>query len=179
MSKYKRQSESAVNNCYKRTVYLITLNKIHIILTIAATRAPKQLPLTKNETITSFEAWRRNLQYTLSLDANFAPFLVEGFTWLKKTPATRLRGLQNDNEDVAENIRRTAEQKVTHLELLLGQIANFCPVVSRNTIVKNSTSFNSIWQSIRQQYGFQSSRSHFLDFDNIHLEAGERPEDLF
>lgn len=146
---------------------------------MAATRAPKQWPLTKNETITSFEAWRQNLQYTLSLDANFAPFLVDGFTWLKKTPATRLRGLQNDGEDVAENIRRTAEQKVTHLELLLGQIANFCPVVSKNTIVKNSTSVNSIWQSIRQHYGFQSSGSHFLDFDNIHLEAGERPEDLF
>lgn len=101
------------------------------------------------------------------------------FTWLKTTPATRLRGLQNNDEDVAENIRHTAEQKVIHLELLLCQIANFCPVVSRNTIVKNSTSVNSIWQSIRQHYGFQSSGSNFLNFDNIHLEAGERPEDLF
>lgn len=45
--------------------------------------------------------------------------------------------------------------------------------------MKNSTSVNSIWQSIGQHYGFQSSGSHFLDFDNIHLEAGERPENLF
>ena len=66
-----------------------------------------------------------------------------------------------------------------HLELMLGQIANFCPIVSRNTIVKNSTSVNSIWQSIRLHYGFQSTGSHFLDFDNIRLEPGERPEDLF
>ena len=36
-------------------------------------RAPKQWSLTKNETITTFEAWRQNLQYSLSLDANFAP----------------------------------------------------------------------------------------------------------
>lgn len=68
---------------------------------------------------------------------------------------------------------------VTHLELLLGQISSICPVVLRNTIMKNSTSVKSIWQSIRQHYGFQSNGSHFLDFDNIFLEAGERPENLF
>lgn len=68
---------------------------------------------------------------------------------------------------------------VTHLELLLDQISSICPVVLRNTIVKNSTLVKSIWQSIRQHYGFQSNGSHFLDFDNIFLEAGERPENLF
>lgn len=68
---------------------------------------------------------------------------------------------------------------ITHLELLLGQISSICPVVLRNTIVKNSTSVKSKWQSIRQHYGFQSNGSHFLDFDNIFLEAGERPENLF
>ncbi|KAK3100661.1 hypothetical protein FSP39_023313 [Pinctada imbricata] len=144
-----------------------------------ATRAPKQWQLTKNETITSFEAWRQNLQYILSLDANFASFLVNGFTWLKKTPITPLRGLTDDGEPVPEAQRRTAAQKVMHLELMLGQIANFCPIVSRNTIVKNSTSVNSIWQSIRLHYGLQSTGSHFLDFDNIRFEPGERPEDLF
>ena len=49
----------------------------------AQMRAPKQWSLTKQESITSFEAWRQNLQYTLSLDQNFAPFLVDGFTWQK------------------------------------------------------------------------------------------------
>ena len=38
-------------------------------------RAPKQWTLTKTETVNSFENWRQNLQYILSLDANFAPFL--------------------------------------------------------------------------------------------------------
>lgn len=28
-------------------------------------------------------------------------------------------------------------------------------------------------------YGFQSTGSHFLDFNNFHLEPGERPEDLY
>ena len=43
-------------------------------------RAQKQWSLTKQETITSFEAWRQNLEYSLSLEANFAPFLADGFT---------------------------------------------------------------------------------------------------
>ena len=37
---------------------------------MASIRAPKQWALTKQETITSFEAWRQNLQYILSLDPN-------------------------------------------------------------------------------------------------------------
>ena len=44
---------------------------------MATQRAPKQWRLTKNETITSFESWRQNLQYTLSLDANFATWSME------------------------------------------------------------------------------------------------------
>ncbi|CAC5371069.1 unnamed protein product [Mytilus coruscus] len=60
---------------------------------MAGTRAPKQWSLSKVETITSFEAWRLNLQYTLSLDQNFAAFLVDGFTLLKKTNANPLRGM--------------------------------------------------------------------------------------
>ena len=62
---------------------------------------------------------------------------------------------------------------------MLGQIANYCPVISRNTIVKNSTSMGSIWQAIRLHFGFQSTGSHFLDFNNITLAPAECPEDLY
>ena len=146
---------------------------------MASIRAPKQWTLTKHESINTFEAWKQNLQYVLSLDPNFAGFLVDGFTWLKKTNATPLRGLTNDGTEVDEELRRTAAQKCAHLELMLGQIANYCPVISRNTIVKNSTSIKGIWQSIRLHFGFQTSGGHFLDLNNIHLETGERPEDLY
>ena len=146
---------------------------------MATARAPKQWCLTKTETITSYESWRQNLQYTLSLDPNFAPFLVEGFTWLKKTAAAPLRGLADDGEDIPEASRRTAAQKSTHLELLLGQIANYCPIISRNTIVKNSVSICSIWQAIRLHFGFQTSGGHFIDINNIRQEPGERAEDLY
>ena len=136
---------------------------------MASNRAPKQWSLTKQETITSFEAWRQNLQYALSLDPNFAPFLIDGVTWLKRPPLP-LRGFENDADTVPVAPRRTAEQKAAQLELILGHIANYCPVTSRNTIYckKNSTSLSTIWQAIRDHFGFQSTGGHFLDFNNIH-----------
>ena len=113
------------------------------------------------------------------MDPNFAHFLLEETTWQRKTSNQPTRGFADDGEDVPQANRRTAAQKVTHLELMLGQIANFCPVVARNTIVKNSTSMQSIWQAIRSHFGFQSTGARFLDFNNLHLEPGERPEDLY
>ena len=62
---------------------------------------------------------------------------------------------------------------------MLGQIANFCPVISRNTIMKNSTSVKSIWQAKRAHFGFQSTGARFLDFASIKLDVDECPEDLF
>ena len=80
---------------------------------MASNRAPKQWSLTKRETITSFEAWRHNLQYTLSLDPNFAPYLIDGVTWLKKTTTAPLRGFEDDAHPIPEAQRRTAVQKAT------------------------------------------------------------------
>ena len=145
----------------------------------AAVRAPKQWSLTKDESITTFESWRQNLKYVLSLDANFATFIQEDAEWLKKTRAAPQRGFEDDGNDVAAAQRRTAAQKVIHLELMLGQIANFCPIISRNTIVKNSTSLESVWQSIRAHFGFQTTGGHFLEFADLELKPGERPEDLY
>ena len=146
---------------------------------MAAFRAPKQWCLTKHETVTTFKNWRQNLKYTLSLDANFAQFLVEGVTWLKKSRDNPLGGFNDDGQDVQAGRRHTAQQKVTQLELMLGQVANFCPVISRNTIVRNSTSIDTIWQAIRTHFGFQSTGANFIDFADIKLEPQERPEDLF
>ena len=45
--------------------------------------------------------------------------------------------------------RLSAQQKVNFRELMLGQIANYCPIMSRNTMMKNSTSIQSVWNTIR------------------------------
>ena len=147
---------------------------------MAAThRAPKQWCLTKTESINTFENWKSNLLYCLSLDANFSPFLEETTTWQRASKSNTTRGLSDDDESVPEATRKTAAQKVKLLDMMLGQIANYCPIISRNTITKSSTSLNSIWQAIRLHYGFQSSGARFLDFSDIKYNPDESYEDLF
>ena len=53
--------------------------------------APKEWCLTKTETVTYFENWHQNLMYTLSLDAQFVPFSLDGARWLKRTKNSPLQ----------------------------------------------------------------------------------------
>ena len=143
------------------------------------TKGTKTVVAHQVETVNSFESWRQNLQDVLSLDPNFAPFLVSGASWEKKTKSNATKGFENDTAPIPTERRKTAARKVTLLELMLSQIASFCPVISRNTVIRSSTSIDSIWQLIRAHYGFQSTGAHFLDLADFKLEQDERPEDLF
>ena len=144
---------------------------------MAHNRAPKQWKLTTHETLNSFKNWKENLCYTLSLDEAFKPLLRDGVTWLKSTAATPSRGFTDDAADVQH--RKTKEEKCATLNLMLGQIANFATVISRNQIIKSSVSLNDIWDRIRQHYGFHTTGSRFLDLANVKLQPDERPEDLY
>ena len=62
---------------------------------------------------------------------------------------------------------------------MLGQIANYCPIISRNTFLKKCNSLKQIYQTIRQHFGFQTSGAQFIDFVDIKLEPEERYEDLY
>ena len=157
------------------TSHVFILKCINIV--IMAQRAPKQWSLTENETITSYESWRQNLLYCLSLDDKFAPYLADGATWSKKSAASPYHGLVNDAQGTPNGL--TAAQKNAHLELMLGQIANFCPGIARNAFVKESTSLDDVWQKIRLHLGFQRTGGHFLDLATIKLEPDERPEALY
>ena len=59
---------------------------------------------------------------------------------------------------------------------MLGQIANYCHVICCTSMVENSTSIQSLWNTIREHYGFHVTSAHFFDFTNLHLEADERPQ---
>ena len=94
---------------------------------MAGVRAPKQWALTTTESIASIEAWEKNFKYVPSLDPNFASFLTNDAAGLKKTNAAPLRGFTDDNEHVPTIRRRTAAEKVNHLEMMRGQIAKYAP----------------------------------------------------
>ena len=140
-------------------------------------RAPKQRELTESETLQSFEAWRQNLIFQLKSDPQFAPYFVAGAVWQRKTRAAPNRGYTDDAAGAAN--RRTAAQKAATLELMLDQIANFAPVLSRRSIVSDSTSLAYVWQALRLHYGFHSTGGNFIDFVNIELKPEERPETLY
>ena len=141
-------------------------------------RAPKQWVLQKNETVNSFESWKQNLLFTLKLEPSFAPFLAEGAVWEPDSEDKACRGFVTDADPIPEGSRLTAEQKLDNLELMLGQIANYVGVISRNSIMR-CTSISEIWQKIRLHFGFQSTGAHFLHFSEFKLEHNERPEDLY
>ena len=126
-----------------------------------AARAPTHWRrLTRHEPTTNFEPWRQHLDYTLSLDPHFSKFLEQGATWEKETADNPLNGFTDDANFVPAPMRLPAVRWAAQLDLLLGQIASFCPVISSSTIVSNSTSLSSIWHATRLFYGFNSTGAH-------------------
>ena len=111
--------------------------------------------------------------YILYLDENFKPFFANGFAWGKKTKTRPSRDLT----DTADGL--TKEQKCAHVDMMLGQIANYATVISRTLITRNSANFADIWNQLREYYGFLNTGSRFLDLATIKLDVGERPEDLY
>ena len=140
-------------------------------------RAPKQWSLTDNETLNSFKNWKENLLYTLSLDASFKPYLKPNVTWGKLTTSSPNRGFTDDDNSATN--KQTKEEKTATLGSMLGLIANWATVISRNQIVERSVSLKDIWSKIREHYGFHITGSRFLDLTNIRLKGGERPEKLY
>ena len=114
--------------------------------------------------------------YSLRTDNAFRDFLREGATWGKRTRADPHRGFTDDDPETIGPL--TADDKVALLEMMLGQLMNYCPVISRNSII-NATSIPQIWHMIRLHYGFQSSGAHFIDLAYIELQTDESPEDLY
>ena len=122
-------------------------------------RPPKQWVLTETETISSFCNWQSNLLYHLSLNNEFATFIADGFEWQRKSVANR--GLTNDAAEA--NGRKTEAQENVQLDRMLGIIAQFCPALLHNDIVKKSTSLKWIWQRVRKHYSFSQSEGELLE----------------
>lgn len=117
-------------------------------------KAPKQWCLSKTETVNSLEngnityftryplalVLHRIYHMTLNVRRSQKPTQIE-------IPRT------TTNDQVPERKRQTVQQKPNSLDLMLGQIENYCPVISHNVIV-NSSSLEQIWQILRLHFGF-------------------------
>ena len=140
-------------------------------------RAPKQWPLQEGSSLNEFEIWKQNLLYQISMDHRFTRYLEA--TWLPKSAANPTHGFTDDEQDHIP--WQSAAQKNKDLELMLGQIANYCTIIARDDFLKRATSLADVWQRIRLHLGFQKSGAQFLDLATYRLEneRNERPEALF
>ena len=127
-------------------------------------RTRKQWPLEVSETITSFERWKSNLVYNIRQDASFAPFINSSWNKFSKKETNKYRGLLDDTDatEPDKNKQKNRAAKLADLELMLEMVANWAPIISRQSIIKHSTSLESIWQAIRAHYGIQTISSTSL-----------------
>ena len=133
--------------------------------------APKTRVLTQQETQASLDTWRETLLFNLTLDGTFELFLGDNVTW--KSEAEPDRGLTTDT--TGDN-KKTAKQKLAILNRMLGSIASYAPVISRQFIMKEATSLDAIWHRLRIYYGFRKSGGLILDLTSVSPEEGESPE---
>ena len=120
-----------------------------------ASRALKPWRLTEEENICSFTSWQQHIIYVLNQDATNQPFFLTtspDSKWTKVSPTSPHRGLVDDAED--NGLKK--EVKLLNLNTMLGFIAQFVLHYLSADITEGSTSVASIWQIIRQYYGFSS-----------------------
>ena len=142
-----------------------------------ATRfAPKPSILSGEPTPTALEGWINNLIFNLTIDGNFEEFLEEDFRW--SPPSVANRGLVDDPEDAGRN-KRTAKQKAAYLNLMLGSIHSYAPVISKRFITEEATSLNEIWARLRTRFGCRKTGSSILELTSLALEANESFEALW
>ena len=154
---------------------------------------PKIRTLTDKETISSLEAWKSTIIYGLKLNNDFKPYLADNVVFGKKsgrkpyrdlTDTVRLEQETNtvDGEQVTETVQvlvKSAVEKCVEVDLMLDQIANYCPNIPRNDITKDCKSLGQVWQRIRQFYNKQRAGSLLNDVWNIKREVDESPQALF
>ena len=82
--------------------------------------------LTENETLTTFEDWRTNLEFYLSQEQKFQTFLQSNATWEKSDDASEHRCLES--ADILRNLNQ-----------FLGVIAALLPPLLHGDIINDFT----------------------------------------
>ena len=154
---------------------------------------PKVRTLTDKETLASLEAWKSTVIYGLKLNPDFKPYLRDGVVFGKKTRGRPNRDLEDtvkhekqtvtiDGNPVETSVRvivKAREEKCVDVDLMLDQVANYCPNIPRNDLTKDCKSLGDVWQRIRQFYNKQRAGSLLNDVWNIRREVEESPQALF
>ena len=106
--------------------------------------------LTQQESVDSYLKWKEALLMFLHSEPIFQPYLVPTCTWKR---SSKMHGVPYRGFTDGDNVPgiQTAAQKHAILNLLLGRIAVYCPILSQFTIVKQSTCINDIWRAVEEE----------------------------
>ena len=137
--------------------------------------APKPTILTGEPTPTALEAWINNLTFNLVVDGNFDEFLEEGFQW--SPPSVVNRGLVDDEGDGPR--KRNAKTKAAYLNLMLGSIHSYAPVISKRYITEEARSLDEIWDRLRTRFGCRKTGALILELTSLTREPDETHEGLW
>ena len=136
---------------------------------------PKQRILTESESQTSFESWREAMIFHISLDNKSARFLSDLNTWTLDDS----RGFQDDPGDHRADVKMNKESKAALLNIILGSIATYAPIINARFIKREATSLDCIWDRLRGYYGFRKTGSRVLELTQFRLEQNESREALW
>ena len=140
---------------------------------------PKVRSLTPKESVSSIEAWKVNVLYGLKLNPDFTEFLAPDYVFGRKTKLNPYRDLVDDvTIDKEKNVRvitRSKQDKATDVDMLLEQIANYCPHVTRYQITRDAESLKEVWYNVRLAYDIQQTGSLMNDCFNVKRNLDETP----
>ena len=151
---------------------------------------PKVQPLTTKETVSSLEAWKANVLYGLRLNPNFKEYLEDGFVFGRKSRNSPCRDMLDifrketitDEENKRKEVmikEKSKEDRCAEVDLLLEQVANYCPHVPRADIVKDCSSMKEVWRTVREFYNKQQTGASLNDVWNIRRDLDETPQALY
>ena len=129
-------------------------------------------PLTS---IAEFDNWKFSVLYTLRLDPEVRPYVRENLEFGAKSPESPNRNLVADTGPQG----KTAEQKLVSIDYMLDTIAQFCPKIPHNDIVRDCGSLEEVWQVIRLHSNIQTSGALLNNIWNITRLPNETPQALY
>ena len=142
---------------------------------MAKSLLPKQRVLTSVESQSSYDNWKEAMCFHISIDGRSARFLSDLKTW----DNTDTRGFHNDPTTIPEETRMTAPAKKALLNIVLGSVASFAPVISPKYIKNIATSLDEIFDRLRSFYGFRKTGARITEFSDFKLESAESREALW
>ena len=123
--------------------------------------------------------WTQAITFHIVSDSKFSRYLDDNDLGSWGPLSSTNRGFKNDAESVDKEIKMTGARKAQVLQILLGSVATFAPVISCTYITEQATSLEQIFNRLRGHYGFRVTGGKILELAQFSLLPTESYETLW